>query len=75
MACDNHSVDTDSIQNQLDANIRSLFDVWSGSIPFQCFVIEEDFVTHTIPTEFMLSEIDVCEYLNANKYPAARLAF
>ncbi len=48
---------------------------WNGSIPFHCFVIEEDFVTHTIPTEFILSEIDLCEYLNGNKYVAVRLAF
>jgi hypothetical protein len=25
--------------------------------------------------DFILSEIDLCEYLNGNKYPAAMLAF
>ncbi len=30
---------------------------------------------HTIPTEFILSKIGLCEYLNGKKYPAARLAF
>ena len=75
MACDNPSVDIDSIQNQLDVNVRSLSKGWCGSIPFQCFVIDEDHVMNTNPTEIILSEIDLCQYLNGNKYPAARLAF
>ena len=75
MACDYHSIDTESIQKELDANIRLLSEGWNGYIPFHCFVIEEDLVVHTIPTEFTLSEIDICEYVNGKKYPAARLAF
>ncbi len=70
MACDNPSVDIDSIQNQLDVNIRSLSEGWCGSIPFQCFVIDEDYVMNTIPTEIILSEINLFQYLNGNKYPA-----
>ncbi len=62
MACDYPSVDIDSIQNELDVNVRSLSEGWCGSIPFHCFVIDEDFVTPTIPTEFILSEIDLCEF-------------
>lgn len=75
MACDNHSIDIDSIHNQVDANIQSLSEGWIGSTPFPCFFIEEDFAMHTLPMDFMLSEIDLCEYLNGNKYPAAMLAF
>ena len=75
MACDYPSVDIDSIQNELDVNVRSLSEGWCGSIRFHSFVIYEDFLTPSIPTEFILSDIDLCEYLNGNKYPAARLAF
>jgi hypothetical protein len=59
MACGYHFIDTESIQNELDANIQSLSEGWNGSIPFHCFAIEEDMVVDTIPTEFILSEIDI----------------
>jgi hypothetical protein len=75
MACGYHSIDTDTIQNELDANIRSLSEGWNESIPFHCFVIEEDLVAHTIPTEYILSAINICEYLNGKKYPAVQLVF
>ena len=64
MACDYHSIDNESIQNELDANIRLLSEGWNGYIPFHCFVIEEDLVVHTIPTELILSKFDICEYVN-----------
>jgi hypothetical protein len=68
-------VDIERIQNELDANIRCLSDGWDASIPFNCCVVEDDHLTNDIPTNFIFSQIDICEYLNGGKYPASRLIF
>ena len=68
-------VSIERIQNELDANIRCLSDGWDASIPFNCCVVDDDHLTNDIPTNFIFSQIDICEYFNGRKYPASRLIF
>ena len=75
MAEDTLSVDIDLIQIELDHNIRSLSEGWNGSIPFECCVLYEDDIANISPLNLIFSEIDICEYLSGNKYPASRLVF
>jgi hypothetical protein len=64
----------ESIQFQLDSNIKDLSAEWMASIPFSCTVIHKmnPFVESYPPIP---SIIDICDYLAGQKYPASRLSF
>jgi hypothetical protein len=46
-----------------------------ASIPFKCYVINENNQPCTFSIGNTLSRIDICDYLGGQMYPAARLKF
>ncbi len=64
----------ESIQFQLDSDVKDLFAEWMASAPFSCTVIhKKNPFTESHPP--IPSLIDICDYLAGQKYPASRLSF
>ncbi len=68
-------IDIESIQSDVDLYLKELHEEWKASIPFTCYVINENDQPCTFPLGNTLSKIDICDYLGGQMYPAARLAF
>jgi hypothetical protein len=68
-------IDIGSIQTDVDVFLKELHEEWKASIPFTCYVINENDEPCTFPIGNTLSRIDICNYLGGQMYPAARLAF
>jgi hypothetical protein len=68
-------IDIESIQRDVDSYIKELSEEWKASIPFSCYIINENHKPCTSPFRNTLSKIDICNYLGGQMYPAARLAF
>ncbi len=68
-------IDIESIQSDADLYLKELHEEWKASIPFMCYVINENDQPCTSPLRNTLSKIDICDYLGGQYYPAARLAF
>ena len=66
-------IDIDSIQTDVDLFLKELHEEWKASIPFTCYVINEQDDTCTFPIVNTLLKIDICDYLGGQMYPAARL--
>ncbi len=64
-----------SIQTDVDVFLKELHEEWKASIPFTCYVINENNEPCTFPIGNTLSRIDICDYLGGQIYPAVRLAF
>ncbi len=63
------AVDIESIQFQLDCNVKDLSAQWKASIPFLCSVtyVKTSFID--IPPSIPLSLIDISDYLGGQEYP------
>ena len=68
-------IDIESIQSDVDLYLKELHEEWKASIPFMCYVINENDQPCTSPLGNIPSKIDICDYLGGQMYPAARLAF
>jgi hypothetical protein len=68
-------IDIESIQSNVDLYLKKLHEEWKASIPFTCYVINDNDELCTFPIRNTLSRIDICDYLGGQMYPAARLAF
>jgi hypothetical protein len=68
-------IDIESNQSDVDLYLKELHEEWKASIPFTCYVINENDQPCTSPLGNALSKIDICDYLGGQMYPAARLAF
>jgi hypothetical protein len=68
-------IDIESIQSDVDLYLKELHEQWKASIPFMCYVINENDWPYSFPLGINLSKIDVCNYLGGQMYPAAMLAF
>ncbi len=68
-------IDIDSIQTDVDLILKELHEEWKASIPFTCYIINENDQPCTFSIGNTLSRIDICDYLGGQMYPAARLAF
>jgi hypothetical protein len=68
-------IDIESIQSDVDSYLKELHEEWEASIPFTCYVINENDHPCTSPIGNTLSKIDICNYLGGQMYPAGRLAF
>ncbi len=66
-------IDIDSIQTDVDLFLKELHEELKASIPFTCYVINEQDDTCTFPIVNTLLKIDICDYLGGQMYPAARL--
>jgi hypothetical protein len=56
-------IDIDSIQTDVDLFLKELHEERKASIPFTCYVINEQDDTCTFPIVNTLSKIDICAYL------------
>jgi hypothetical protein len=68
-------IDIESIQTDVDLYLKELHEEWKASIPFTCYVINDQDQPCTFPIGNTLSRIDICNYLGGQMYPAAKLAF
>ena len=68
-------IDIESIQSDVDLYLKKLHEEWKASIPFTCYVINENDQQSFSPLGSTLSKIDIYNYLGGQMYPAARLAF
>jgi hypothetical protein len=68
-------IDIDSIQTDVDFFLKELHEEWKASIPFTCYIINEEDDLCTFPIGNTVSRIDICNYLGGQMYPAARLSF
>ncbi len=68
-------IDIESIQSDVDLYLKELYGEWKASIPFTCYIINENDQQSFSSLGSTLSKIDICEYLGGQMYPAARLAF
>jgi hypothetical protein len=68
-------IDIEPIQSDVDLYLKELHEERKASIPFTCYIINENDQPCTSPLGNTLSKIDVCDYLGGQMYPAARLAF
>jgi hypothetical protein len=68
-------IDIESIQSDVDLYLKELHEEWKDSIPFTCYVINENHKRSFSPLGSTPSKIDICDYLGGQIYPAARLAF
>lgn len=59
----------------MDSEISLLSKPWKGSIPFSVFILCEDDPISSKIFDQCAQEIDICDYLNGNKYPTKRLYF
>ena len=69
------NLSSEDIHHLLDNEVSSLSHPWDGTIPFPVYVVKEmkSFtadIFHSKPTE-----VDICTYLSAKKYPTERLYF
>ena len=63
-------------QSNVDAQITCLFEPWSGSLPFDVRVIDDNYVIHKEDvSDVQLQPVDIVNYLNGQKYPCHRLYF
>jgi hypothetical protein len=63
------------IQSDVDLYLKELHEEWKASIPFMCYIINENDQPCTSSLGNTFSKIDRCDYLGGQMYPAARLAF
>ena len=69
-------VDIEKIQDKLDGHISDLSNGWKASIPFLCSIVYDVNKIHTnLPSNISLTEINNCDYLGGNNYPASMLVF
>jgi hypothetical protein len=68
-------IDIESIQSDVYSYIKGLSEEWKASIPFSCYVINENDKPFTSSYGSTLSKIDICDYLGGQTYPAVRLEF
>jgi hypothetical protein len=68
-------IDIKSIQGDIDLYLKELHEEWKASVPFTCYVINENDEQSFSPLGSTLSKIDICDYLGGQMYPAVRLAF
>jgi hypothetical protein len=68
-------IDIKSIQFDFDLYLKELSEEWKTSIPFTCYVMNENDLPCSFVIRSTLSRIDICDYLGGQMYPAARLAF
>jgi hypothetical protein len=68
-------IDIESIQSDVDLYLKELHEQWKASIPFMCYIINENDRPCTYPLGNNLSKIDICDYLGGQMYPVVRLAF
>jgi hypothetical protein len=68
-------IDIKSTQSDVDSYNRELSEEWKASIPFMCYIINENDKSCTSPLGITLSKMDICGYLGGQMYPAARLTF
>jgi hypothetical protein len=68
-------IDIKSIQSDIDLFLKELSEEWKVSIPFMCYLINENNQPCSYPIGNTLSRIDICDYLGGQMYPAARLEF
>jgi hypothetical protein len=68
-------IDIKSIQSDVNLYLKELHEEWKASIPFTCYVSNENDQPCTSPLGNTLSKIDICNFLGGQMYPAARLAF
>jgi hypothetical protein len=68
-------IDIESIQSEVDLYLKELSEEWKASIPFTCYVINENDQPCSYPIGNTLSRIDICDYLGGQMYPIVRLAF
>jgi hypothetical protein len=68
-------IDIKSIPCDIDLYLKELSEEWKASIPFTCYVMNENDQPCSFAIGSTLSRIDICDYLGGQMYPAARLAF
>jgi hypothetical protein len=68
-------IDIKSIQSDVDLYLKELHEQWKASIPFMCYDINENDQPCISPLGNTLSEIDICNHMGGQMYPAARLVF
>jgi hypothetical protein len=56
-------IDIESIQSDVDLYLKELHKEWKASIPFTCYIINENNQQSFSPLGSTLSKIDICEYL------------
>ena len=65
----------DDMYSLLDAEVDSLSKPWKGSLPFECYIIEDK---TTICEQTFLEPpqlVEICDYLEGQMYPVQRLCF
>jgi hypothetical protein len=68
-------IDIKSIQSDVVLYLKELHEEWKASIPFTCYIINENDQPCTPHLGNTLLKIDTCNYLGGQMYSAARLAF
>ena len=69
------SFQVEEIQDLLDGKITNLSKPWKGCLPFSVHIIVDK---HSVTTKIFSPppvEINICDYLEAGKYPTERLYF
>jgi hypothetical protein len=66
-------IDIKSIQSEVDPQIKELSEEWKASIPFSCYIINENDNPCTSSYGSTFSKIDICDYLGGQMNPAVRL--
>jgi hypothetical protein len=55
-------IDIESIQSEVDLYLKEISEEWKASIPFTCYVINENDQPCSYPIGNTLSRIDICDY-------------
>jgi hypothetical protein len=55
-------IDIESIQSDVDLYLKELYELWKVSIPFMCYVINENDWPCTSPLGNNISKIDIYDY-------------
>ena len=68
-------LDSHHISLLLDTQIDALSNPWKGSIKFKCFIFSGDEEEIPLLLSGSSSDVDICDYLGGQRYPARRLYF